>query len=311
MNKFFLVSVLFFALVSCNQEDKDGSSSENGNQTKEDLENPKLFPNLQAKQSYAFGMIQARDLKQMYSNPQIGDKVDRTEILAGLEDILLDNEILYNEDSANAVAKSYLTMKNPTLDQKREASYCIGLVEGWYIKDFFTPKNIGVTLDYSYLFDGLKDALDNKSEPKMEYAMANKIVSPIMSSFVKRENEAFLVDNAKQDSIETTESGLQYKVLKKGTGKQAKNNSKVKVHYTGRLINGKVFDSSIERGDPIAFTLGVGQVIKGWDEGIALMKEGAEYMLYIPSDLAYGPRGNQGIPGNATLIFKVKLIEVN
>ena len=122
--------------------------------------------------------------------------------------------------------------------------------------------------------------------------------------------EAFLTENAKKEGVETTASGLQYTVLKEGAGKSPKATDTVKVNYEGKLIDGKVFDSSYKRGEPIEFPLN--GVIKGWTEGVQLMKEGATYEFVIPYMLAYGESGTPGgpIPPNATLIFKVELIEV-
>ena len=108
-----------------------------------------------------------------------------------------------------------------------------------------------------------------------------------------------------------TASGLEYTEIEAGTGAQAVPGKMVKVHYTGKLPNGKVFDSSIPRGEPIEFKLGAGRVIKGWDEGIALMKVGGKATLTIPPQLGYGERGAGGvIPPNATLIFDVELVDV-
>src|ERR1035438_1297171 len=109
----------------------------------------------------------------------------------------------------------------------------------------------------------------------------------------------------------TTQSGLKYLILSKGKGAHAELNKNVEVHYTGYLTNGKVFDSSVERGDPIEFILGTGQVIPGWDEGIALMNIGDKFRLIIPSNLAYGEKGaGEVIPPNSTLIFDVQLISI-
>ena len=119
----------------------------------------------------------------------------------------------------------------------------------------------------------------------------------------------FLAENAKKSGVKTTASGLQYQVIKEGTGKQPTASSVVKVHYTGKLVDGKVFDSSVQRGEPIEFPLN--QVIPGWTEGLQLMKEGGKATLYIPSKLGYGEQGVPGmIPANSTLIFDVELIEV-
>ncbi|MEL0457389.1 FKBP-type peptidyl-prolyl cis-trans isomerase [Flavobacteriaceae bacterium SZ-1-7] len=126
----------------------------------------------------------------------------------------------------------------------------------------------------------------------------------------KAEGEKFLAENKTKDGVQTTESGLQYIVLKEGTGAQPTATSKVKVHYHGTLLDGTVFDSSVDRGEPTEF--GVNQVIKGWTEGLQLMKEGAKYKFFIPQDLAYGanPRPGGVIKPYATLVFDVELLEV-
>ena len=123
---------------------------------------------------------------------------------------------------------------------------------------------------------------------------------------------AFSKEEKMSGDIQTTSSGLQYIVIEEGTGDKPQKGQKVKVHYTGKLEDDTVFDSSVKRGVPIEFTLGVGQVIKGWDEGISDMKPGGKRQLIIPPDLGYGPNGYPPvIPPNSTLIFDVELVEVN
>ena len=119
----------------------------------------------------------------------------------------------------------------------------------------------------------------------------------------------FMEENAKNDSVVQTTSGLQYMVLKEGTGAKPGPTDTVTVHYTGRLLDGTVFDSSVERGEPASFPLD--KVIPGWTEGLQLMSEGSQYRLFIPSELAYGSKGagDQILP-NSTLIFDVELIKV-
>jgi len=131
----------------------------------------------------------------------------------------------------------------------------------------------------------------------------------------KREEEAKKVAQEALDKLaagfDQTDSGLRYKIIQKGSGAQAEKGKSVSVHYEGSLENGQVFDSSYRRKDPITFTLGIGQVIQGWDEGIALLKEGDKARFVIPSYLGYGERGAGGvIPPNATLVFDVELVKV-
>lgn len=119
----------------------------------------------------------------------------------------------------------------------------------------------------------------------------------------------FLEENKKQEGVKVTKSGLQYLVVKQGNGPIAGPNDAVTVHYTGRLIDGTVFDSSVERGEPATF--GVGQVIAGWTEALTMMPEGSAWRLFIPAELAYGSHGTGPIQPNSTLIFDVQLIKVN
>ena len=142
-----------------------------------------------------------------------------------------------------------------------------------------------------------------KQEEKLNAERAEK------GKTAREEGEKYLAENAKKEGIVTLKSGLQYQVLKEGNGKKPKATDKVKCHYEGFLIDGTVFDSSVQRGEPAVF--GLQQVIAGWTEGLQLMQEGAKYRFFIPYRLAYGEGGaGQLIPPFAALIFDVELIEV-
>ena len=130
-----------------------------------------------------------------------------------------------------------------------------------------------------------------------------------MTKAAREAGEKFLEENKKNEGVKVTASGLQYVVEKEGEGAQPTATDEVTVHYTGKLLNGQVFDSSVQRGEPATFPLN--RVIPGWTEGVQLMKEGAKYTFFIPSDLAYGPQGiPNAIPPHSTLIFEVELIKV-
>lgn len=126
---------------------------------------------------------------------------------------------------------------------------------------------------------------------------------------VKEEGEKFLAENKGKEGVITTESGLQYKVEKEGTGAKPAATDRVKVHYTGTLLDGTKFDSSVDRGEPAEF--GVSQVIKGWTEGLQIMPVGSKYIFWIPSELAYGQQGaGRDIKPNSVLKFEVELLEI-
>lgn len=150
--------------------------------------------------------------------------------------------------------------------------------------------------------DSTAQKLIARFQQKMQQAMIKKQMQQ------QSQNQEFLSKNKERPEVKETESGLQYEVLKKGTGKSPSADDKVKVHYHGTLTDGTVFDSSVERGEPIEFELK--RVIPGWTEGLQLMKEGAKYKFYVPSKLGYGSRPQGKIPPNSTLIFEVELIEV-
>lgn len=142
-----------------------------------------------------------------------------------------------------------------------------------------------------------------KQEEKQRAAAAEK------GKEAKVQGEKYLAENAKKEGVITLPSGLQYQVLKEGNGKKPKATDKVKCHYEGMLIDGTMFDSSIQRGEPATFALN--QVIAGWTEGLQMMQEGAKYRFFIPYNLGYGERGaGASIPPFAALLFDVELIQV-
>jgi FKBP-type peptidyl-prolyl cis-trans isomerase len=194
---------------------------------------------------------------------------------------------------------------------KEKASYGIGVNIG---NNF---KKLGFDLDLNLLTKGIADVmsgakplLDDKELQETMDAF-QKDTAARVSTKNKQEGAAFHADNKKKPGVTTLPSGLQYKVLKAGNGKSPKATDTVTTHYKGTLLDGTVFDSSYDRGEPTSF--GVNQVIKGWTEALQLMKVGDKWQLFIPGDLAYGERGfpNSPIGPNVTLVFELELIKIN
>lgn len=171
------------------------------------------------------------------------------------------------------------------------------------------------SLPYNVIAVAIEDVMKGDEKITVEEAMGivqNKFqeMQEAEAKEKSAEGELFLAENAKKPAVVTTESGLQYEILKEGKGAIPQSTDQVSVHYTGMLIDGKIFDSSVERGEPANFS--VTGVIQGWQEALQLMPVGSKWKVYVPQDLGYGPRGagNGMIPPYATLIFEMELLSI-
>jgi FKBP-type peptidyl-prolyl cis-trans isomerase FklB len=210
-------------------------------------------------------------------------------------------------------AEEKLVLKN----QKDKVSYAIGLNIGKNLAGDLKKQSIDI--DSDLLTKGIQDALTGAKPLLTDQEIQETMMAfqkELMAKWEeagkknKADGEAFLAENKKKEGVKTLPSGLQYKVMKAGTGKKPKADDTVTVNYRGTLINGTEFDSSYKRGQPATFPVS-GGIIPGWTEGLQLMEEGATWQLFIPSNLAYGERGTSGVIGpNATLIFEIELISI-
>lgn len=228
-----------------------------------------------------------------------------------MKKILLTAAVMAAMSSASAYE-----LKN----EAERVGYTIGAEMGATVQGFMGD-DASESIDFNALIVGLRDAYEQNelslSPEEMETAMNNfaeKRIEEMQNhqEKLKTENlkagEEFLAANAKKEGVVTTDSGLQYLVVEEGEGRKPSVDSEVKVDYEGRLIDGTVFDSSIERGEPVTFY--VGEVISGWAEALQLMPVGSKYRLFIPAELAYGEADLGDIPPNSTLIFDVTLLEI-
>ena len=201
--------------------------------------------------------------------------------------------------------------KPPQLkDLKDKASYAIGLNVG------FNMKRQNVDVNQDAFIAGMKDAMSNRKPLLTEQEVRETMIAFEKDLQDKKaqlaqknagEAQKFMSDNKSKDGVKTTASGLQYKMVKDGSGAQPKSTDTVTVNYRGTLTDGTEFDSSYKRGQPATFP--VSGVIKGWTEALQMMKVGSKYQLFIPPDLAYGASGQGSIPPNAVLIFEVELMD--
>jgi FKBP-type peptidyl-prolyl cis-trans isomerase len=198
-------------------------------------------------------------------------------------------------------AKEDLVLKN----QKDKVSYMIGMDIGMNLR------KQSIDVDLGILGRGIKDGLSGGKSLLTEQEIRETMTIFKKEMIAKQDeiSKKFLAENKKKEGVKSLPSGLQYKVIKAGTGKKPKLTDTVTVHYRGTLIDGTEFDSSYSRGQPATFP--VNGVIPGWTEALQLMQEGAKWQLFVPSNLAYGERGaGRQIGPNATLIFEVELISI-
>ncbi|MBS6026988.1 FKBP-type peptidyl prolyl cis-trans isomerase [Haemophilus pittmaniae] len=203
------------------------------------------------------------------------------------------------------------------------ASYAVGALMGGQVKDLMDAQKEVIKYDNAQILAGLKDAIEGKvdvrKDEKIQQTLnsieeklvaAAKAKSEEQAKAAKEEGDKFRQEFAKQEGVKTTKDGLMYKIINEGKGAAIKPTDVVKVHYTGKLADGKVFDSSVERGSPAEFKLN--QVVKGWTEGLQLVKKGGKIELVLPPELAYGEQGAGAvIPPNSTLFFEVEVLDVN
>ncbi len=208
----------------------------------------------------------------------------------------------------------------PSKAQIDSVSYLLGINFGSFLKNY----DFGSNLNYGEIVKGMKDFVNSKGDPMDEnfvkqFKIDPNLMNDLFNNYLekrqsgvamanKAEGEKFLAANAKKDGIQTTDSGLQYKVIEPGNDVKPGPQDTVWVRYKGTLLDGTVFDETPEDAEPINFVLN--RVIPGWTEGMQLIGEGGKIQLFIPSELAYGDQGNQAIGPNSTLLFDVEMTKV-
>ncbi len=288
--------------------------------------------------AYLMGVIDGNRQKATYEHFGLDTLLDFDTYFDALYKASNQKPLKYELDSANSVMLSKFTNIIQLQTQKvlndttgsvppvnfsksliDSVSYLLGAADGQSIGEGYNASGLDtIGIKYCFYFEGFREA-NQEDETRIDVekysAMVNEYFAEVrekelMARFGdnKREGEDFLARNKASENVITTESGLQYTVIKEGKGAKPTLYDRVKVHYTGTLLDGTVFDSSVERGEPAVF--GVGQVIQGWVEALQLMPVGSKWKLFIPQELAYGENGAGQIKPFSVLIFEVELLEI-
>jgi len=240
--------------------------------------------------------------------PKIGDYVDLDMVYATKDSVMFDSKKLPQAMKMPLVESTYKgdIYEGISMMQIGDSATFICNADSVFTKLFrmnMLPPELD-SIDYIYFHLKL-----NNIESMEEVQAAQMEEMKKLETAETKERYDYLAEN--YPDVQPIASGLYYIETKEGKGSTPTAGQKVKVHYKGMFLNGTVFDSSIERGEPIEFLIGQGQVIKGWDEGISMMRKGGKAVLVIPSDIAYGPNGRGSTPPYSTLVFEVELIDVN
>jgi FKBP-type peptidyl-prolyl cis-trans isomerase len=285
--------------------------------------------------SYIIGAYQGQSMLQNFERSKVDSLINIDTYLKAFNDAV-DNKTLKIEPDSNqmmvqmffqqlqtslmmAAQDSTGTHKfSPDKGQCDSVSYILGAQLGKGLVENFSKDGLDTILSIPIIINGYISAI-NKEDLKIETEANLQMVDAFFRKLQeekmlekygdnKNTGEEFLAKNRAKEGVMETSSGLQYEIIEKGTGAKPIITDKVKVHYTGSFVDGKVFDSSVERGEPAVF--GVGQVIPGWTEALQLMPVGSKWKLYIPYELAYGAQGRNSIPPYSMLIFEVELISI-
>ncbi len=299
-NSFF---IFLFVLVSCS-----------GNENNDPIileTSPKIeFENFNQRISYCIGLDHANGSYTVYQSPETKDKFDIGQIKSGMIDYLSGNPLRIPFESKDSIFDLYL-LPGGQVDQeavsKIDASYAIGMDEAYMLIGGLVGRNIDQSIDVDFLITGVTDALDHK-EPSVSYIQARNEIADYYADLNLDLGEKFLAENKLKEGVISLESGLQYQVFTEGTGIKPNLTDTVVVHYTGRFVDGREFESTVPSQSPRQMTL-LG-LIPGWQEGLPLMSEGSEYRFFIPFNLAYGDEGYGAIEPNSALVYDIELIKV-
>lgn len=302
MKKQYWFLTIFLFLLACGEEKSHKPE-------KQDVELV-TFESYFQKISYAIGLDQGTGGRLFYTNDKLVGKFEIEAIKNGMIDYLASNPLQVETNIVDSILSIYLKEDgavDSSMVSKTIGSYAVGVNEAIVLVSAFVARGIDQEIIPATLVKGIEDGFSgSKTAYKLEDAQLD--VTSYYADINKKKGMAFLAKNKTKEGVVETESGLQYKVFEKGTGPKPKTIDSVAVHYIGRYIDGREFESSISLPEPVRF--GVIQVIKGWTEGLLLMNKGAKYRFFIPYELAYGESGGGPIEPYSALVFDIELHDI-
>jgi FKBP-type peptidyl-prolyl cis-trans isomerase FkpA len=303
--KYFILFISALVFLSCDS-DTDATVVED----KVEIETPKYtFTTLEQKISYCIGLDQGSSAKQYFNSPELKGKFRSFEVKKGMIDYLQGVDLRILPSQLDSIFDLYLipTGVDSSMVSSFDASYAFGVQEGNTLVSSLVARGIDQKMNVDLLVAGIEDGMTN-AKPSVSIKDARIEVVSYYSEINKVLGESFLAQNATREDIVVLESGLQYQIFKKGTGITPGLTDSVIVHYTGRFVDGREFESTVPSKIPAQLT--PMSVIPGWNEGLQLMKEGGQYRFFIPFDLAYGEEGNSRMEPFTALVFDIELIKV-
>lgn len=307
--RYLLISILFFAFISCSGDENQEFEPD----TNDNINHSYQFDSFEQKIAYCIGLDHAEGIIYAYGSNQLAADFDLMQIEAGLLDYLSGADLRIPFEQKDSLLNIYFPddptqgTVNAHLVSREDASYAIGMEEAFGLISALVGREIDQTIDVEFLMMGIQDGMEG-NEPLISPLTAQKEVTKYYSDLNKSNGEAFLADNQLNPDVNVTASGLQYTVVKEGTGTPPNMTDSVTVHYTGYFIDGRVFESTIPSKIPGKFTL-MG-LIPGWQEGLSLMGKGGQYRFYIPYQLAYGETGQGAIEPFSTLVYDIELLDI-
>lgn len=294
-----------FIFIGC-----QSNSNENDNESIEVQKSKYSFTTYEQKISYCIGLDHGTSSRMFLSSETFAGKFNTKEVENGMVDYLKGDDLKVMPYEVDSVLNLYL-VANGDVDSSKVSSaigsYAYGVSEAQVLVASLVSRGIDQIMVVDLLTGGIEDGMEGNT-PSVPLKEARIEVVSYYSGITKDLGEKFLAQNAQRENVIVTESGLQYEIFEKGTGPKPNSMDTVIVHYTGRFIDGREFESTIPSMRPAVFT--PLDVIPGWTEGLQLMNEKGKYRFFIPYQLAYGEQGNAGIEPYSTLVFDIELIKV-